>query len=202
MQCGQTIIHTEGRIILTYTRNLEQQHNTAVVKSPLKIPPRPNGIIPVTITGHNLKGPVGYFISNQHLDKKLDPHIHVLGGIYNIKDKLTLHVLIAYYTHKHATFNKEQCIVHIDPFIEHMLQTTINSLTTQRMLYEHIQPDSLTPPLHTFLDDVRKSLIQLMETYLSQFAQDETSIGTTHLIKCKLTWVTKHMFHRGHTLSL
>ena len=30
---------------------------------------------------------------------------------------------------------------------------------------------------------MRKSLNQLLETFKSQFAQDETSIGTTHLIK-------------------
>ena len=64
-----------------------------------------------------------------------------------------------------------------------MPQTAINSLTTQRMLDEYIQPDSFTPPLHTLPDDVRKSLNQLLETFKSQFAQDETSIGTTHLTK-------------------
>ena len=61
----QLFIQREGSF-LTYTRNCEQQHNIAVVKSPLKIPPRHNGIIPVTIKGHNLKAPVGYF-SNQHI---------------------------------------------------------------------------------------------------------------------------------------
>ena len=71
----------------TYTRNYEQQQNIAVVKSPLLIPPRYNGIIPVTIKGHYLQGLVGYFISNQHINKILDPNIHVLDGIYNIKGK-------------------------------------------------------------------------------------------------------------------
>ena len=92
----------------------------------------------VTIKGHNLKTPAVYFISNQHLNKKLDPNIHVLDGIYNIKDKLTLHVLVANYTHKHVMFNKRPCIDQIKPSIDHMLQTAINSLTIQRMLDEHI----------------------------------------------------------------
>ena len=64
-----------------------------------------------------------------------------------------------------------------------MPQTFINSLITQKMLEEHIQPYTLTPPLHTLPGDVRKSLNQLLETFKSQFAQDETSIGTTHLTK-------------------
>ena len=33
---NKRIIHTEGRIILTYTRNCEQQHDIAVVNSSLK----------------------------------------------------------------------------------------------------------------------------------------------------------------------
>ena len=67
-----------------------------------------------------------------------------------------------------------------------MPQTAINSLTTQKMLDKHIQPDSFTPPLHTLLGDERKSLNQLLETFKSQHAQDETNIGTTHLTKMQI----------------
>ena len=67
-----------------------------------------------------------------------------------------------------------------------MPPTAINSLTTQRMLDNHIQPDTFTPPLHTLPDNERKSVNQLLETFKSQFAQDETSIGTTHLTKMQL----------------
>ena len=68
----------------------------------------------------------------------------------------------------------------MEPSIDHMLQTSVNSLTTQKMVDEHIQPDTFTPPLHTLLDNVRGSLNQLLETFESQFVQDETSIGTIH----------------------
>ena len=115
----QLFIQREGSF-LTYTRNCEQQHNIAVVKCPLKITPRHNGIIPVTIKGHNLKAPVGYFISNEHINRRLDPSIYLIDGIYNIKDRLTLHILVANYTNKHVTFNKGQCIGHIEPSIDHM----------------------------------------------------------------------------------
>ena len=72
---------------LTYTRNCQQQHNIAIVTSPIKTPLRHGGIIPITIKGHNLKAPVGYVISNQHIKRRLDPSIHVIDGIYNIKDR-------------------------------------------------------------------------------------------------------------------
>ena len=45
---------------------------------------------------------------------------------------------------------------------------------------------TLIPPIHTFLGDVRESLNQLLETFKSQFAHDETSIETTHLTKIKI----------------
>ena len=83
-------------------------------------------------------------------------------------------------------FNKGQYIGHIEPSIDHMPQTSINSLTTQKMLDKHDQHDTFTPPLHTLLGDVRKSLNQLLKTFISQFAQDETSIGTTHLTKMQI----------------
>ena len=156
----QLFIQREGSF-LNYTRNCEQQYDIVVVKSLLKIPPRHNGIIAVTIKGHNLKALVGYFISNQHINRKLDPSIDVIDGIYNIRDRLILHILVATYTHKHVTFNKGQCIGNIEPSIDHMPQTSINRLTTQKILDEHIQPDTFRLPLYSLSDDVRKSLNQL-----------------------------------------
>ena len=129
---------------------------------------------------------MGYFISNQHINKRLDPNIHVLDGIYNIKVKSVLHILVANYTNKHVTFNKGQCIGHIEPSTDHMQQTAINILITQKMIDKHIQPDPFTLPLHTLPADVRKSLKQLLETFKLQFAQDETNIETTHLAKMQI----------------
>ena len=140
------------------------------MKSPLKIPPRYDGSIPITIKGHNLKTPVGYFISNQHINRALDPNIHVIDGIYNIKGRSTLHILVVNYTNKHVTFNKGQCIGHIEPSIDHMPKTSVNSLTTHKMIEEHIKRDTFTPTLHTLLGDVRKSLNQLLKTFKLQFS--------------------------------
>ena len=149
----------------------------------LNVPPRHTGFIPITIKGHNLKDHVAYFISIQHTNKGLDPKIHVIDGIYNIKGRSPLHIFVPNYTNKLVTFNKGQYIYHIEPSIDHMPQTSINSLTIQKMIDEHIQPDTFTPPLHNLPGSVRKSLIQLLEAFKSQFAQDETSIDKTYLIK-------------------
>ena len=54
---------------LAYTRNCEQKANVAVVKSALKIPPRHNGIIPIKIKGHAIKGNMVYFFSHQDSKK-------------------------------------------------------------------------------------------------------------------------------------
>ena len=53
-------IQKDGRF-LTYTRNCEQKATIGIVKSTLKIPPRHNGIIPVKIKGHKIKGHNGIF---------------------------------------------------------------------------------------------------------------------------------------------
>ena len=61
---------------------------------------------------------------------KLMYHSAVSYGIHNIKDRLTLHILVASSTNKHVTFNKGQYIGKIEPSIDHMPQISINSLTT------------------------------------------------------------------------
>ena len=160
-------IQREGSL-LTYTRNCEQHNNISVVKSSLKIPPRHNGVISVTIKVHNLKAPVGYFISNQHINKRINPNIHIVDGIYNIKEG-HLYTTLLLITQNHVTFNKGQCIGHIEPFIDHKPLTAINSLTIV-MIDKHVQPDTFTPPLHTLLGYVKKSLNQLLDTFKSQFA--------------------------------
>ena len=69
-------IQKEGRF-LTYTRNCKQKANTVVVKSALKIPPRHNGLIPIKINGHVLKGHMAHFISDQDSRKGERPqHTH------------------------------------------------------------------------------------------------------------------------------
>ena len=49
------------------------------------------------------------------------------------------------------------------------------------MMSETVTSDTFNPPHHKILTPVQNSLKLLLEEYESQFAQDETSIGTTLL---------------------
>ena len=61
------------KVFLTYTRHCEQKANVIILKSTLKIPPRHNGIIPMKIKGHTIKGHMAYFISDQDSKKGRTP---------------------------------------------------------------------------------------------------------------------------------
>ena len=125
----QLFIQKEGKF-LTYTRNKEELHNITVIKSLLKIPPRHNGTIPIRIKGYDLWDHMAYLISNQNTKKGLDPNIHLIGGIYDIKGKSILNIIVTNYTNKHVTFSIEQGIGHVEPPIDNMPQTTVNSIIT------------------------------------------------------------------------
>ena len=79
--------------------------------------------MPINIKAHDLRDQVTYFISNQHTKKGLNPNIHVIDSIYNIKGKSTLHIIVVNYTNKHVTFNKGQCIGHMERQIDNIPQT-------------------------------------------------------------------------------
>ena len=71
-------IQKEGRF-LSYTRNCEQKANVAIVNQDL-IPPRHNGIIPIMIKGHAIKGHTAYFISDEDSKKGKDLKIYIIDG--------------------------------------------------------------------------------------------------------------------------
>ena len=79
-------IQKDGRF-LTYTRNCEQKAIIGIVKSTFRIPPRHNGIIPIKIKRHTIKGHTAYFISNQDSKRGKDANINIINGIHNIKGK-------------------------------------------------------------------------------------------------------------------
>ena len=71
------------------------------------------------------------------------------------------------------------------------------------MVDEHVPPDTFTLPLHTLSSDVRKLLNHLLKTFKLQFAQDETSIGTTHLTKKQVdTSDSESVSQRPHPSSM
>ena len=129
---------------------------------------------------------MAYFISNQHTKKELNPNIHIHDGIYNKKGKSRLYVIVANYTNKHVTFNKTQCIGHMEPPIDRMSQTSVYSVTTHKMMDDQVQPDTFAPPLLHLSTEVKPSLYELLDSFESQFVKAKTSIGTTNLAKIQI----------------
>ena len=129
---------------------------------------------------------MAYLISNQHIRKGLNPKIYVIDSIYNIKDKSTLHIIVANHTNKHVTFTKGHCIGHMELPIDNMPQTSVNSVVTQKMIDKQVQPDTCKPPSHNLSLEVKQSLDKWLESLKSQFTKDETCIVMTNLTKMQI----------------
>ena len=56
-----------------------------------------------------------------------------------------------------------------------------NSVTTQQMMAEWVDPDTFHPPCHKLKPSIKTKLDALLNEYPSQFAKNETSIGPTPL---------------------
>ena len=139
-------IQRDGKF-LTYTQNCEQKATMGTVKSSLKIPPLHNGVVPIKITGPVIKEYMAYFITDDNSTKGRDPNINIIKSIHKIKGKTSVNVLVSNYTNKQITFNKGECIGHLEPGLSD--DTTIDqpdthsahSVTLQKMMTEQIQPD-------------------------------------------------------------
>ena len=97
--------------------------------------------------------------------------------------------MIANYTNKHITFKKGHCIGHMEPTIFRLLQTPVNSVTTQKMMNDQVQLDTFTPTLHHFPPKVQCSLNKLLASFKTQFANDEMSIDMTNLTKMQMSLI-------------
>ena len=202
-------IQKEGRF-LTYTRNCEQKVNVAVVISALKILPRHNGIIPIKITGHVIKGHMAYFISDQDSRKGKDPNIHIIDGIHNTKGKTYVNVLVSNYTKKHITFNKGEYLGHLEPPIEDTQQIPedpeslrAHNITTERKMAEKGEPGTFKPTCHKLRKDIEMKLMEPLKEYQSQFVQDETTIGTTPLTKMMIdTKVSEPFSQKPYAIAM
>ena len=84
-------------------------------------------------------------------------------------------------------FNKGEYVGHLEPPIDETLQTpnqyspSTHSITTKKMIAEKVKPDNFQPPWHDLNPDIETKLKEMLREYTSQFAQDETSNGTTPL---------------------
>ena len=117
------------------------------------------------------------------IPKGRDPNINIIDGIHKIKDRSTVNVLISNYTNKHLTFHKGKYIGHLEPIeLDSTDQgETHQANTLKKMMSETVTSETFNPPCHKISMPVQNSLKLLLEEYESQFAQDETSIGTTPL---------------------
>ena len=83
---------------------------------------------------------------------------------------------------------KGEYVGYLEPSIEEIPQTTENSdaptmhsITAEKMTADQVEPDTFKPPYHKVKQHIELKLTELLKEYNSQFAQDETSIGTTPL---------------------
>ena len=130
---------------------------------------------------------MAYFLTDDSTPKGKDPNINIISGIHKIKGKTSVNVLVSNYTNKHLTFHKGEYIGHLAPAvmdnntIDHQETHQTNSVTLKKMMAEMVTLDTFNPPCHELSTAVQNDLDLLLWEYESQFAQDETSIGTTPL---------------------
>ena len=128
---------------------------------------------------------MAHFLTDDSTPKGKDPNINIIDGIHKIKGKTSVNILVSNYTNKHLTFHKGKYIGHLEPAVSDSTdqQEThqTNSMTLKKMMSETVTPDTFNPPCHELSTVVQNDLELLLQEYELQFAQDETSIGTTPL---------------------
>ena len=120
-----------------------------------------------------------------------------------IKRKTSVNILVSNYTIKHLTFHKGEYIGHLKPAL---LDSTdqqgthqTNSMTLKKMMSETVTPDTFNLPCHELSPAVQNDLELLLQEYEPQFAQDETSIGTTPLTSMTIDTGTSDPVSRNPT---
>ena len=130
---------------------------------------------------------MAYFITDDNTSKGRHPNINIINGIYKIKGRTSVNILVSNYTNKHLTFHKGEYVGHLKPAV--IDDTTIdqnethqaNSITLQKMMAEQVKPDVFNPPCHNLSTNIQNDLNALLKEYESQFTKDKTSIGITPL---------------------
>ena len=177
----QCYIRHRGQF-LCYTEDMESGINRVSIAKTIRIPPKHNGAISVSIKGHNIKTPTACFIRSQYTDTE----VKLIDRVHNILRNTTLQVLVINNSNHHVNFPKGTKIGHLEPLIDDLTQIPINSATTQRMLPKTVKPDSFTPPKYQLEPTIQQQLDFLLKTFKDQFAKDETTIGTTPLTQMSI----------------
>ena len=179
------------------------------VKSTLKIPLQHNGVIPIKIIGPAIKEHMAYFFTDDNSTKGRDPNINIINGIHKIKGKSSVNILASNYTNKHVTFNKGEYIGHLEPII--MNDTAIDdskshstdSITLKKMMAEQVQLDIFDPSHHKLKPGIQSRLDTLLKEYETQFAKDQTAIGTTSLTEMTIdTFNSEPVSQKPYTIAM
>ena len=180
----QCFIQGHGKF-LAFTHADTWKATIGTVISTLKIPPRHNGVVPIKISGPLITTHTAHFVTDDSTPKGRDPNINIIDGIYKIKDRSTVSILVSNYTNKHLTFHKGEYIGHLELIV---LNSTdqgethqTNSITLKKMMSKTVTPDTFDPPHHKLSAPIQDRLQLLLQECKSQFAKDETLIGTTPL---------------------
>ena len=99
---------------LVYTHSCDCMATIGTVKSMLKIPPRHNGVIPIKISGPVIKTHMVFFLTDDSTPKGRNPNINIICGIYKIKGKTSVNILVSNYTNKHLIFHKGEYMGHLE----------------------------------------------------------------------------------------
>ena len=132
---------------------------------------------------------MAYIITDDNSTKGRDPNINIINGIHKIKGKTSINIMVSNFTNKHITFNKGEYIGHLelvitdDTTIDQPDTNSANSVTLQKMMAEHVQPDIFDPPHHKLKPGIQSKLDEFLKEYESQCAKDKTSVGTTPLME-------------------
>ena len=106
-------IRYKGRF-LCYTEDLESGINRVSIAKTIRIPPKHNGAISVSIKGHDIKTPTACFIGSQYMDTE----VRLIDGMYDITHNATLQVLVINNSNQHVNFPKGMKIGHLESPID------------------------------------------------------------------------------------
>ena len=128
---------------------------------------------------------MAFFLTDDSTPKGKDPNINIIDGIHKIKGKTSVNILVSNYTNKHLTFHKGEYIGHLelavlDPTDQQDTHQT-NSMTLKKGMSKTVTPDTFNPPQHELSAAGQDNLKLLLQEYESQFAKNESTIGTTPL---------------------
>ena len=69
------------------------------------------------LSGPIIEEQMAYFIRDDNTTIGRDPNINIINGIYNIKGRTSVNILVSNYTNKHLTLHKGEYTGYLKPAI-------------------------------------------------------------------------------------